>query len=190
MSKTRVVITGAGVISSLAHSRQELLAALLNGACGVRAMPEWAAILPADIVAAPVTLDQDAVMQIDRRFRRSMGPAALFATLAATQAVKESGLSEDILGSGRAGCPSATMGSASSIMESCSPCFKVNRIISLPRSRVWRYRCFQCRQCHGLRGVLLSPCSACASSLQAMAPPMNKSNRPPGTSCWPAAATK
>ena len=32
MPKTRVVITGAGVISSLAHNRQDLLAALLNRA--------------------------------------------------------------------------------------------------------------------------------------------------------------
>ena len=172
MSKTRVVITGAGVISSLAHSRQELLAALLNGACGVRAMPEWAAILPADIVAAPVTLDQDAVMQIDRRFRRSMGPAALFATLAATQAVKESGLSEDILGSGRAGCSvGTTMGSASSIMESCSLLLQGQQdYISAQQffKSAAHTAAFNVANAMGLRGVLLSPCSACASSLQAI----------------------
>jgi len=172
MPNTRVVITGAGVISSLAHNRQDLLAALLNRACGVRAMPEWADTLPPDTVAAPVTLDQDAVMKIDRRFRRSMGPAALFATLAAAQAVAESGLSEDILGSGRAGCSvSTTMGSASSIMESCSLLLQGRQdYISAQQffKSAAHTAAFNVANAMGLRGVQLSPCSACASSLQAI----------------------
>lgn len=172
MPKPRVVITGAGVISSLAHNRQDLLAALLNGASAVRTMPEWADILPPDTVAAPVALDQAAVKQIDRRFRRSMGPAALFATLAATQAVAESGLGEDILGSGRAGCAvSSTMGSPSSIMESCALLLN-GRQEDISAQQFFKSAAhtaaFNVANAMGLRGVLLSPCSACSSALQAI----------------------
>ncbi|MDD4097223.1 MAG: beta-ketoacyl-[acyl-carrier-protein] synthase family protein [Lentisphaeria bacterium] len=172
MSKTRVVITGAGVISSLAHCRGDLMAALLKQTGAGRTMPEWGDVLSPGTVAAPVTLDQDAVRQIDRRCRRSMGPAALFATLAARQAVAESGLTDSELGAGRAGCAvSSTMGSPTSIMESCSLLLQ-GRQDEISAQQFFRSAAhtaaFNVANTLGLRGVLLAPCSACASALQAI----------------------
>ena len=118
MEKRRVVVTGAGVVSALGGSRAELFEALLAGRCAVRRMPEWCAELPGVPLAAPVELDPEIAKRINRKFRRSMGPAALFASLAALQAAEESGLDAELLGSGRTGCAvSSTMGSSSSIVE-------------------------------------------------------------------------
>ena len=118
MEKRRVVVTGAGVVSALGGSRAELFEALLAGRCAVRRMPEWSAELPGVPLAAPVELDPEIAKRINRKFRRSMGPAALFASLAALQAAEESGLDAELLGSGRTGCAvSSTMGSSSSIVE-------------------------------------------------------------------------
>ncbi|MDD4180090.1 MAG: beta-ketoacyl synthase N-terminal-like domain-containing protein [Victivallaceae bacterium] len=120
MNKRRVVITGTGVVSALGHSREELFRLLLAGKSAARFMPEWESFFGSTkIVAAPVTLDPDVAKKIDRKFRRSMGNAALFAAIAAIDAVDESGLDPEILSDGRTGCiVSSTMGSSSSIVES------------------------------------------------------------------------
>ena len=72
MEKKRVVVTGAGVVSALGNRRDELFDSLAAGKSAARYMPEWQSFFgKINIAAAPVTLDQEAVKKIDRRFRRS-----------------------------------------------------------------------------------------------------------------------
>ena len=118
----RVVVTGAGVVSALGKTRDDLYESLRIGKSAVRLMPEWSSFMQTkdDVLAAPVDLSEADVRSIDRRCRRSMSKAAVFAALAARDAVAESGLSQEFLSSGRVGCAiSSTVGSASAMYESC-----------------------------------------------------------------------
>ncbi len=170
----RVVITGAGVVSSLGFSRDELHRRLSAGESAVRFMPDWAEFMQAefDVVAAPVELDEATVKSINRRHRRSMANAALFAALAAQSAVSESGLSRETLSSGRTGCiVSSTVGSASAMFDSCKAVIE-RRFEDLSACQFFRLvshsSAFNTANLFGITGVQLSPCSACASSLQSI----------------------
>lgn len=178
MEKRRVVVTGAGVVSALGGSRAELFEALLAGRCAVRRMPEWCAELPGVPLAAPVELDPEIAKRINRKFRRSMGPAALFASLAALQAAEESGLDAELLGSGRTGCAvSSTMGSSSSIVEATALLLSGRRE-EMPATQFFKCAshssAFNVANLLGINGVQLSPCSACASGLQSVGAAMEQ----------------
>lgn len=178
MEKRRVVVTGAGVVSALGGSRAELFEALLAGRCAVRRMPEWSAELLGVPLAAPVELDPEIAKRINRKFRRSMGPAALFASLAALQAAEESGLDAELLGSGRTGCAvSSTMGSSSSIVEATALLLSGRRE-EMPATQFFKCAshssAFNVANLLGINGVQLSPCSACASGLQSVGAAMEQ----------------
>ena len=104
MEKRRAAVTGIGVISPLGNSAEELYRNLADGRSGIRAMTEWHDYFGRNIAGAPVTLDPAAVRKIDRKIRRTMGNTALFAGLAAQEAVAQSGLDPALFGSGRVGC--------------------------------------------------------------------------------------
>lgn len=173
--KRRIVVSGAGVTSSLGFSREELYQSLLDGKSAVRLMPEWAGLIPVGqqtVAAAPVLLPPEKSKSIKRHYRRSMGNAALFATLAAREAVGESGLTPELLGSGRAGCiVSSTLGSSSEVYESTKAVIE-QRFNDLSACQFFRIvshsSAFNVANFFGISGVQLSPCSACASSLQSI----------------------
>ena len=172
MKRRRVAITGCGVVSALGMSRSELFDSLESGRCAVRTMPEWRKELGTEVLAAPVALAPGAERAIDRKMRRSMGRAALFAALAAKQAVSESGLSAQELCSGRCGCViSSTMGSSSSIVEA-TELLLTGRREEMPAQQFFKCvshsSAFNVANYLGICGVLLSPCSACASGAQSI----------------------
>lgn len=168
------MVTGAGVVTALGTKRNALHESLRSGKSAVRLMPEWSSFMQAkgDVLAAPVDLPEAAVKSIDRRCRRSMAKAAVFAALAARDAVAESGLSQQFLSSGRVGCAiSSTVGSATAMYESCKAVLE-RRFEDLAACQFFRLvshsSAFNTANLFGIRGVQLSPCSACASSLQAV----------------------
>lgn len=173
--KRRIVVTGAGVTSSLGFSREELYQSLLDGKSAVRLMPDWAGLVPVSqktVTAAPVLLSAEKSKSIKRHYRRSMGNAALFATLAAQGAVAESGLTPELLGNGRTGCViSSTLGSSSEVYESTKAVIE-QRFNDLSACQFFRIvshsSAFNVANFFGINGVQLSPCSACASSLQSI----------------------
>jgi len=173
--KRRIVVTGAGVTSSLGFTPAELYQSLLAGKSAVRLMPEWQGLVPVGsdhVSAAPVAISPEKSKSIKRHYRRSMGNAALFATLAAQQAVVESGLAAEILGNGRAGCIiSSTIGSSSEVYESTKAVIE-HRFNDLSACQFFRIvshsSAFNVANFFGINGVQLSPCSACASSLQSI----------------------
>ena len=172
--KQRVVITGAGITSALGFSRQELFQALLEGRSAVKLHPDWSALMQGDprVMAASVELPDEQIKSIKRLYRRSMGPSALFAALAARQLVAETGLTQEELSSGRIGCiasstlgsPTETYAAAMAIVnntfydQSACQFFKI----------VSHSSAFNVANMLGINGVQLSPCSACASSLQSI----------------------
>ncbi|MCQ2396112.1 MAG: beta-ketoacyl-[acyl-carrier-protein] synthase family protein [Lentisphaeria bacterium] len=168
-----VVITGCGVVSPLGVTRQELFQRLLAGECALKAMPDWKVNgSTGEIIAAQCLLQQDAIRSLDRKLRRSMAPVALFAALAAKDAVAEAGLSAEFLSSGDVGCAiGSTLGSPSAIAESFR-IFDSIGLDALPAQQFFKSvshtAAFNVTNLLALKGETLAPCSACASGLQAI----------------------
>ena len=164
----RVVITGCGVVSALGMTRGELFQRLLAGQSAVRAMPEWELRgATGELLAAPVELPRERLLSLDRKLRRSMAPVAVFAALAAGEAIAESGLAPEELSSGEAGCAiGSTLGSPGAIYETMT-LFSQNGLESLPAQQFFKSvshtAAFNVANVYGMQGVLLAPCSACAS---------------------------
>ena len=168
--KRRIVITGAGVTSALGYSRQELFQALLDGQSAVKERPDWIEKMQTTkvAIASAVELPTEVAKSISRHHRRSMGPAALYATLAAQSALKEANASSELLSSGRTGCiASSTLGSSSETYEAAVAL--VNKVFyDLSACHFFRIvshsSAFNIANYFGINGIQLSPGSACASS--------------------------
>lgn len=166
-----MVVTGTGVINALGYSVNELWENLLAGQSKVRAMDEWLD-MPGQI-AAPLKLDENKVRSIDRKRRRAMGPLAIYAALAAEEALNEAGLlNSPLLGNGRCGCAiSSTTGSGSESENSIEIWRHGNREM-MPAMQFFRSApnscAFNTANTYGITGVQLSPSAACASGMQAI----------------------
>ena len=103
--KRRVVVTGVGIISCLGNDLDTVSAALLSGSSGVRAVPEWAQFGIESLVAGRIddTEEKRVSARIPRSLARGMSDGALYASLAAIDAVKDAGLGADHLLSPRTG---------------------------------------------------------------------------------------
>jgi len=172
MGKHRAVVTGTGTVSPMGNSSDALYAGLKAGRSGIRAMTEWHEYFGKNIAGAPVTLDPADTKKINRKIRRTMGNAALFAGLAALEAVEQSGLDQETLSGGRTGCViGSTVGSASSMTEACIAEYE-NRRDDLSACHFFRLMShsssFNVADMLGINGPQLSTNSACASGLQAL----------------------
>jgi len=172
MEKRRAVVTGIGVVSPLGNSVAELYRGLLDGRSGIRAMTEWRGEFGRSIAGAPVVPDPEQVKQISRKVRRTMGNAALFAGLAAREAVTQSGLEPEFFSSGRVACViGSTVGSAASMTEACVADYEGRRN-DLSACHFFRLMShsssFNVADMFGINGPQLSTNSACASGLQAL----------------------
>jgi 3-oxoacyl-[acyl-carrier-protein] synthase-1 len=96
-----VVVSGLGIVSCLGNDADTVAHALRHGICGVRHVPEYAELgLNSCVAGIPDIADQPPV---DRKLRRFMGDAALYAYHAARQAVADSGLVAEQISSPRTG---------------------------------------------------------------------------------------
>lgn len=94
MTKTKVFITGTGIVSSLGNDVEEVFHNLLQGKSGVVAKPEWEQYngLNTHLIAPAHPIDSKS---IPRKMRRSMSPMAEMATIATRQALKQAGFPEE-----------------------------------------------------------------------------------------------
>ena len=172
MGKRRAAVTGIGVVSPLGNSAEELYRGLMENRSGIRAMTEWHDEFGRNIAGAPAVPDPTEVKKISRKVRRTMGNAALFAGLAAQEAVAQSGLDPALFTSGRVGCViGSTVGSASSMTEACVADYEGRRN-DLSACHFFRLMShsssFNVADMFGINGPQLSTNSACASGLQAL----------------------
>src|SRR3954462_12016463 len=97
----RVVITGRGIVSCIGNTMDAVAAALRAGRSGIRRVKEFAdAGLRSEVAGIP---DLAALPPIDRKLRRFMPEAALYAYHAACAAIAEAGLSDELLADPRSG---------------------------------------------------------------------------------------
>ena len=100
----RVVITGAGNISSLGHDWQTVQASLRARRNGVKAFDEWSVYKGLNTRLGVPALPFDLPEHYNRKNTRSMGRVALMATRASEQALIDAGLHGDpLVKSGRMG---------------------------------------------------------------------------------------
>ena len=172
MEKRRAAVTGIGVVSPLGNSAEGLYRCIAEGRSGIRAMTQWHDLFGRNIAGAPVELDPAAVRKIGRKVRRTMGNTALYAGIAAQEAVDQSGLGPEIFTSGRMGCIiGSTVGSPSSMTEACVAEHEGRRN-DLSACHFFRLMShsssFNVADMFGINGPQLSTNSACASGLQAL----------------------
>ncbi len=97
----RVVVTGLGIVSCIGNDLATVENALREGRSGIRRVPEFADLsLGSSVAGIP---DISAKPAIDRKLRRFMGDAAVYAYHAARSALRDAGVDEPTLASQRTG---------------------------------------------------------------------------------------
>ena len=90
----RAVITGLGIVSSIGNNQQEVLASLREGRSGITFSEEFKDSGMRSHVWGNVKLDTTGL--IDRKVVRFMNDASIYAYLSMQEAIKDSGLSEEV----------------------------------------------------------------------------------------------
>ena len=101
MTKQRVVITGAGIVSCIGNDLGTVEQSLREGRSGIRAMPEFAEMGLRSQVAGKPEIDLEA--RIDRKQLRFMGDAAAYAQIALEDAIRQAGLTPEQISHPRTG---------------------------------------------------------------------------------------
>lgn len=110
----RVVVTGLGIVSSIGNNAEEVLASLKAGKSGIEASPEMVEHGFRSQIAG--TLKLDVSEHVDKRTLRFMGAGAAYAHIAMSQAIADSGLSEDQIVNERTGLVAGSGGPSTSAM--------------------------------------------------------------------------
>ena len=97
----RVVVTGMGIVSCLGNEPATVEAALRNGRSGIRRVPEYVELGLRSHVAGIPDLDREP--PVDRKLRRFMGDASLYAYHAMRQAVGDARIESRLLSHPRTG---------------------------------------------------------------------------------------
>ncbi|RYF08686.1 MAG: beta-ketoacyl-ACP synthase I [Comamonadaceae bacterium] len=166
MSKKRVVITGAGIVSCIGNDQQAVTTSLREAKSGIRAMPEFVELGLRSQVAGIPQIDLDAL--IDRKLRRFMGDAAAYAYVSLKEAIAQSGLTAEQVSNPRTGL---IMGSGGG-----SPANQIEAADTLRSKGIRRVGPYQVTRCMGstvsanlstafaIKGINFSITSACSTS--------------------------
>jgi len=173
MGLKRVVITGLGAVSPYGLGVDKLIEGAWAGKSTVKCMDEWRSIKGlASYLAAPVPFFQPKDY-LPRIVRRTMGDMAVYASLAAREAVEDGRVSAEFLKSGDLGVVmSSTTGSPSTyehLYEQFLPEKSIEAFTSGMFFKIMGHTCSaNVVQSLGINGEQWSPSSACTSSTQAI----------------------
>lgn len=172
MSRPRVMVTGIGLASPIGHDLVTATAALREGRHGVIAMPAWAEVGGMRTRLAAVAQEVP-LSHYPRKKARSMGRVALLATYATEQAIADSRLQLETLPPQALGLAyGSTHGSSSAQEEFCRMLFTRGSMQGIPSSLYLKFMSNTCAvnlaQFFGVRGRVISTCSACTSGSHAI----------------------
>ncbi len=166
MSKKRVVITGAGIVSCIGNDLDTVEASLRQGKSGIRAVEKFTELGLRSQVAGRPEIDIEA--RIDRKQLRFMGDAAAYAQIALEDAIKQAGLSPEQVSHPRTGL---IMGSGGG-----SPANQIEAADTLREKGIRRVGPYQVTRCMSstvsaclatnfkVKGINYSITSACSTS--------------------------
>ena len=168
----RVVITGMGMLSPIGNTMQDIVKSLLEGKSGIRQMPEWRSVTGLGTYLAGTVTEMPPQI-IPRAFRRTMGRMAMLGAYAAMDAVRDSGLDEAVLGSGRAGVAMGSTTGSPEALEQFFGGYTVRKSIREQEGTLFMKVMSHTVAANvsavlGIRGQQLAPGTACASSTQAI----------------------
>ncbi|MEX0316523.1 MAG: beta-ketoacyl-ACP synthase I [Ruegeria sp.] len=110
----RVVVTGLGIVSSIGNNAEEVTASLRAGKSGIEANAQMVEHGFRSQIAGSLKID--VTEHVDKRTLRFMGPGAAYAHIAMSQAIADSGLSEDQVVNPRTGLVAGSGGPSTSAM--------------------------------------------------------------------------
>ncbi len=173
MSVHRVVITGRGAVSPFGLGVDPLVEGVWAGKSAIRFMAEWADVEGLHSrIAAPVPVI-DSKKLLPRAVRRTMGPMAVYATLASMEAIKDAGLPAERVTSEETGIViGSTTGSASAFEEFYSKYLPQKQLADIKSGEFFKMMGHSCSAnvslALGITGEQWAPVSACTSSSQAI----------------------
>ena len=173
MEMSRVVITGRGAVSPFGLGVDVLTNSIWAGKSAVQHMEKWQKIGGLKSHLAAPTPPFDSKKSLPRSLRRTMGPTAIYATLAAKEAVLDANISAPLLSSGKVGAAiGSTTGSPSAYEDFYSrflPDLVMNQIKSGEFFKMMGHSC-AANVCLalGIEGHQWATSSACTSSAQAI----------------------
>ena len=171
MSRTRVVITGVGIASPIGNTLRAASGSLRENRHGIMTMPEFGEIEHLQTrLGAPV---RGLELSYPRKKVRTMGRVSLLSLYATEQAVADAGLDPELLTTGRAGVAyGSTNGSSAANEEWCRKLFLTRGLSGVQSTEYIKFMSHTCAAnlgiYYGITGRVISTCSACVSSSQAI----------------------
>jgi len=168
---SRVMVTGIGLASPIGNDLKTATASLREGRHGIVTMPEWAAVQSLSTRLAGIA--RDVPLEYPRKKVRSMGRVALLATYATERAIADAGLPPEAVSSPDVGMAyGSTHGSSSALEGFCRSLFERGGIQGIASSAYLKFMSNTCAvnlaQFFGIRGRVMSTCSACTSASHAI----------------------
>jgi 3-oxoacyl-[acyl-carrier-protein] synthase II len=161
-----------GAVSPFGRGTDLLMSSLEAGRSGVRHVSELETLKGMRTQVAAIVPQLD-VLQIPRKFRRSMSPMAIFATLACQDALKQAGLGAEDCATGELGVSiGSTVGSPNAFYTAMKDFFSdcsFERLKSTFFLQIMSHSCAaNVAQTFGIAGRILAPSAACATGCQAI----------------------
>jgi len=163
----RVVVTGMGIVSSLGSNKSEVLKSLKSAKSGIVFSEKYSEMgLRSHVHGAIAEVDMGEV--IDRKMLRFMADAAIFNAIALDEAIKESGLSEEMISNERTGLIMGSGGASNQNVVEAADILREKGIKRVGPYRVPRTMGSTTSACLStlfkIKGINYSISSACSTS--------------------------
>ena len=163
----RVVITGMGIVSSLGSNKSEVLKSLKSAKSGIVFSEKYSEMgLRSHVHGSIAEVDTSGV--IDRKMLRFMADAAIFNAMALDEAIKESGLSEEMVSNERTGLIMGSGGASNQNIVEAADILREKGIKRVGPYRVPRTMGSTTSACLStlfkIKGINYSISSACSTS--------------------------
>lgn len=166
----KVVVTGMGAVSPLGLTVETMMEALARNESGIRtvdALCEIPGLQPTIAGLVP----EYAPKAIPRKYRRTMSAMSIFATLAADEAIAQSGLPEATLTDPMTGlCVSSTIGSTQTMQAVFAKFLDASDIGSIKSTEFFKIMnhtaASNLAQRFSISGRVMAPSSACSTGCQ------------------------
>ena len=163
----RVVVTGMGIVSSLGNNQSEVLESLKKARSGIEFSEKYAEMgLRSHVYGSISEIDTSDV--IDRKMLRFMADAAIYNAIALDEAIKQSGLSPEIVSNERTGLIMGSGGASNQNVVEAADILREKGIKRVGPYRVPRAMGSTTSACLStlfkIKGINYSISSACSTS--------------------------